>query len=93
MRRVRHMADECRTAAAKGESLLFLAKRYFDEMTTIDLLETRELHPAREQTEFVFREIDNRWKQFCHKTGLGFNEGAFMSWANGKPFSLLGSGL
>jgi hypothetical protein len=84
------MAAECLQLHQKREPLQALAQKYFTEMTETDIPETRKLHPAKEQTEFVFREIDNRWKQFCYKTNLGFDTDAFMAWANGEPFSLLG---
>ena len=88
MRRVRHLAAEFLQKKESGESLETLAECYFLEIKK-DLSETRALHPAQEQTAFVFDEIDNRWQQLCRRVGLGLNPDAFMSWAHGKDFSLL----
>lgn len=89
MRKVRHMVAEC-VSRKDSMGMEALAREYFNEMKDKDLLETRTMHPAKEQTDFIIREINDRWVQFCRKTGLGFNEKAFMAWIDGKPFDLLG---
>jgi hypothetical protein len=58
------------------------------------LEESRVLHPASEQVDFIFRESDDRWLSFCGKfeknyTGLSINKDAFMQWANGENYEPL----
>ena len=94
MRRVRIMAAECADLLHNGNpDPATLMEQYFQEIL-LGLEESRRLHPAKEQVDFVFREANDRWVNFCAKLTkkvslLDINTKAFEQWSNGQPYQPL----
>lgn len=89
MRRVRIMAAECADLIQSPDSdPIGLVSKYFAEIQA-GLQESQVLHPAREQVDFVFRESDDRWVNFCRKLTekvpyIELNTQSFHLWSDGK---------